>query len=203
MAKRAEDQYSPSIEERKRALRLAMLSRRESISPEAARSVGDRISEALAGDDRYRRARSLALYAASGGEPDVQSLFALATGSGRKVLLPRCRDDRVLSFHAINRWSDLEVGRFGVLEPHRDNPWVDVATIDLIVVPCVAVDRYGGRLGRGGGWYDRSLPGIEDGVACVVAAVHAFQVVDRVPCGPEDRFVDGIVTESGFDPITR
>jgi 5-formyltetrahydrofolate cyclo-ligase len=197
------DQDSSSLEERKRELRRVMLSRRDGITLEVARAIGDLISEALAADDRYRKAHSLAVYAASGGEPDLQSLFELGVESGKRVLLPRCGEDRLLSFHAVGRWSELEVGRFGLLEPSPESQSVDVGVVDLLVVPCVAVDRSGGRLGRGGGWYDRSLSANRGRPGCVVAAVHEFQIVERVPRGSGDRIVDAIVTASGFDLITQ
>lgn len=194
---------SSSLEQRKQDLRRLMRSRRDGIPLDLARSVGDRISEALASDGRYVRARSLAIYAASGGEPDLQTLFVLAVESGRKVLLPRCGADGVLSFRAVSRWSELVVGRFALLEPPETSPAFDLEAVDLLVVPCVAVDRSGGRLGRGGGWYDRSLAASRRRPACVAAAVHAFQIVETVPRGPDDRTVDVIVSESGCDPIAR
>lgn len=192
-----------TIERRKRELRRQMRSRRELTSPELVRDVGNRISDLVAEDRRFQHSRTIAIYAAAGGEPDLRRLFDLGTNRGKTVALPRCGDGGVLSFHAVARWCDLVVGNHRLLEPDEAEPAVEVESIGLLLVPCVAVDRAGGRLGRGGGWYDRTLREARPRTAAVIAAVHFFQIVDRVPRGPGDHPVDAIVSESGLVEVAR
>jgi len=204
----------------KSTLRLEMIARREAVTGEAARAAGDRIADRLAATSAFHHARRVALYAAGGGEPELRSLFERGREAGKAMLLPRCLPGRRLAFHVVDRWSALRPGRYGLLEPAEDTPATAVEALDLVVLPAVAVDPQGVRLGRGGGWYDRSLPaGGPTGTAGIgtqdapeggsgrvevasardgpvlLAAVHDFQVVERVPRGPHDRLVDGWATE--------
>jgi len=192
------DTDSRTIELRKRELRGEMRARRKLISAAMVREVGNRISDVVAEDRRFRQARTVAIYAASDGEPDIRRLFDLGSSLGKTMLLPRCRDGGSLSFHAVARFADLVVGSHGLLEPSEAVPAVDIDSIEFVVVPGVAVDQMGGRLGRGGGWYDRTLRDAGSRKAVVVGAVHSFQIVDRVPMSSGDRSVDAIVSESGL-----
>jgi 5-formyltetrahydrofolate cyclo-ligase len=90
------------------------------------------------------------------------------------------------------------VGRYGLLEPVESAPIVEIDSIGLVLVPCVAVDPMGGRLGRGAGWYDRALRDAGSRKTHVIASVHSFQIVGLVPTCPGDRSVDAIVSESGL-----
>ena len=82
---------------------------------------------------------------------------------------------------------------FGAMEPAEGRA-LDVAELDLVVVPGVAFDRSCGRVGYGGGYYDRLLDKRREGVAAIAIAF-ALQIVDRVPSGAIDRRIDGVVTE--------
>ncbi len=192
------DRNDPALDQRKRALRGRLLARRAAVSGEAARAVGDRIAVHLAEDRLYAGAASVAIYAASGGEPDLRAVFDRGRAEGKTLLLSRCRDDRQLELGVVERWDDLVGGRFGLLEPPVTARFVPHEAVDVILVPCVAVDARGGRLGRGGGWYDRMLAGGSGGGARLVAVAHAFQCVERVPVGEHDRPVDGVATEAGL-----
>lgn len=189
---------SAAVSAGKRALRARMLARRAVLSAEEVRRVGDRIADRIAATAAFRRARRVALYAASGGEPDLRRLFDLGREAGKTMLLPRCASGRRLAFHVVEDWRELAVGRYGVFEPPGHLRRVAPEALDGVLVPAVAVGREGGRLGRGGGWYDRTFPGRATGHPWLVAAVHAFQVVDHVPSGPLDRAVDGWVTEAAL-----
>lgn len=92
-------------------------------------------------------------------------------------------------------------GRFGLLEP--DGPRLDataLAAADVVVVPALAVDRAGIRLGRGGGYYDRALPHARPD-AVLVALVFDDEVVDELPAEAHDRPVDAVVTPSGWQDL--
>jgi len=180
-----------------------MLARRASVSSEEARRVGDLVSEHIADTEPGRVARRIGLYAAAGGEPDLRGLFEHGCATGKVMLLPRCGPDHRLEFCVVEAWGDLVPGRYGVLEPPSECAPADLRDLDLLVVPAVAVDGHGARLGRGGGWYDRTFPGRAGDPPRMVAAVHAFQVVDRVPSGALDRPVDGWASERAVRWIRR
>lgn len=98
----------------------------------------------------------------------------------------------------MERWRELCPGRFGVLEPPAGAPEEAPAVGDAVVVPGVAFDRAGGRLGRGGGHYDRAFPPGAPGAPLLVGFAHAFQLVECVPSDSHDRRMDAIVTERGM-----
>ena len=182
----------------KAAARREILARRRAVGEGEARAVGDRITEHLLAADGFRRAQRIALYAATDGEPDLRGLFDAVRTSARTALLPRCEPGGSLSFRVVEAWSDLVTGRFGLSEPDAGAERYEVSDIDWMLIPAVAIDRSGGRLGRGGGWYDRTLAGPSTDRPSRIAVVHAFQLIDRVPRAEHDRGVDGYVCEDGL-----
>ena len=114
----------------------------------------------------------------------------------RPLLLPRVAG-RALEFAAVGDLSQLRRSQWGVLEPGDDCAAVALAPEDLVLIPGLAFDRCGRRLGRGGGYYDRafSTPGAQP---FRVGIGFSFQLVASVPVGRLDRRVDGIATETGF-----
>ena len=187
------------VGDEKARLRASFSAQRGALSAEDAHRVGARVSDHVLRSEIFRRAESVALYAAQGGEPDLREFYESARRAGKTLFLPRCGLGRRLSFLQVEQWSDLETGRFGLLEPRDGSMEKPVETIDLLLVPALAVDDQGRRLGRGGGWYDRSLPqGEVSGCTCL-AVVHAFQRFrGRLPSDERDRSVEGFVTEEGL-----
>jgi 5-formyltetrahydrofolate cyclo-ligase len=143
----------------------------------------------------YALAPRVALYVALPNELGTRPLFDAVHHAGKTALLPRAHPERrVLEFMAAAHWEQLQPGRYGVREPPAGTP-VRLAAGDLVVVPGLAFDAAGRRLGRGGGWFDRTFPpGARPGPLLVGYAFEQ-QVVESVPSGPTDRCVDWIVTE--------
>lgn len=103
------------------------------------------------------------------------------------------RPDGGLAFAACARWEELRPGRYGVCAPPPEAPDRPLGEGDLLLVPAVAFDRRGGRLGRGKGCYDRALAGAE--AALAVAVGYEFQLVETVPMEAHDRRVDALLTD--------
>jgi 5-formyltetrahydrofolate cyclo-ligase len=141
----------------------------------------------------WRTARVVAGFVAVRGEIGVAGVLAAARARGLAVALPRVAGPELV-FH---RWAGeaLVTSRFGIPEPPPELPVVDRAALDVLLVPGLAFDRAGNRLGYGGGFYDRVLAGPR-GLAVGVA--WGFQVVDAVPCDPWDQRVDALLTEAGW-----
>jgi 5-formyltetrahydrofolate cyclo-ligase len=138
-------------------------------------------------------ARCVAAFVGIPGEPDTRLLIEALRGRGARVLLPVVRGDLDLDFRAYH--GTLVPGAMGTREPPIGGPSVDLAAADVVIVPAVAVDRTGRRLGRGGGSYDRALRRIRPGAA-LIALVHDREVVDEVPVGAHDLPVSIVVTAS-------
>lgn len=137
----------------------------------------------------------VATYLAMSNEVDLSTLYGL-----ERCLFyaPRIDDHDELVLHVYDKDS-LERHQMGFDEPSDDNPLIDPIDIDVVLVPGLAFDRGGGRVGRGRGYYDRLLSRLPRGVAIVGITVDAA-VVELVPMGDSDRRVGWLVTESG---ITR
>lgn len=183
----------------KREIRREIETRREGLSAEVLGRAGREMARALETLPEFQRSRRLALFASLPGEPDTRPVFDLIRRFKREALFPRCTQEGALDFVSVRAWRELRPGRFGILEPEPSAAAIPADTIDLFLVPGVAFDRSGGRLGRGRGFYDRSLP--PD--ACVWGLALDMQWVDRVPTTPLDRRVDGVLTETGFVRIAE
>jgi len=111
-------------------------------------------------------------------------------------LLPRVQGRR-LEWARVDAWDDLVPGPFGIAAPPPDAPARILRAGDVVLVPGLAFDARGWRLGRGGGFYDRAFPPDVPG-PLLVGVAYAFQLLDAVPHDSRDRRVDAIVTEGGL-----
>ena len=181
----------------KRAVRAGLLARRSAIPPGLRGAADSALVTYAMGTAVSVRAATVAAYVPLSGEPAGLGLVdALAAVAGR-VLLPVLRDDRDLDWGVFRGPEFLEDGPFGLRQPAGPRLGVSaVASADLMIVPAVAVDRTGLRLGRGGGSYDRALARVAPGRTLVVALLYDGEVIDSVPADPHDRQVDGVITPS-------
>ncbi|ATO15144.1 5-formyltetrahydrofolate cyclo-ligase [Micromonospora sp. WMMA2032] len=191
--------FSDDVHEAKRELRVALLAARRSLSPprraEAAASVQ---AELVALVRRLRPARMTAYVpvASEPGGDDLPDVLRAALPADAGLLLPVLRDDLDLDWAAYTGRESLRAAGRGLREP--TGPPLGraaVAGADLVVVPALAVDRRGVRLGRGGGSYDRALARVPAGVP-TVALLHDGELVTSVPAGPHDRPVHCVITPS-------
>ncbi len=152
----------------------------------------------------------VAAYASYGTEPGTSSLRGLLAVSGVGVLLPVIRADGGLDW----AWDSGEVGpgavSAGIPEPAAEPVGTGAAGLlqlgcRVVLVPALAVDRRGGRLGKGAGFYDRVLAGLEadDDRPLLVAVVHDDDVVDEIPTHGHDMPVDAVLTPSAFLDLRR
>ena len=183
-----------SAEPAKAALREALNARRRTRSPAERAAAAAAVASALL--RRLARVRVLAAFAPDDTEPGHGRLPAAFTQLGARVLLPVVPDSGAELRWAVDT-GRLAPGRFGLPEPvgPRLGPTA-VGTAEVVVVPALAVDRGGTRLGRGGGWYDRALRHVRPG-AVVAAVVFDDELVDELPTEPHDRRVTAVVTPSG------
>lgn len=140
--------------------------------------------------DAWKRAQVVLLYDALPGEVELSMLVDAA--GRRTVALPVVvgRGQPLL----LREWGNFSRGPFGIREPDARSPTVDPASVDLVVVPGLAFDRRGGRLGQGGGFYDRTLRGM---TAVRLAVAYSPQVLPEVPMAAHDVRMHGVVTERG------
>jgi 5-formyltetrahydrofolate cyclo-ligase len=174
-----------------------MAARRAAVPPELALAAGAAAARHLAGVPEFRACARVALYASLRGELPAQPLYALARHAGKRLLWPRVEPAGELVFASCARWEDLRLGRYGVLAPVSRLAAEPLVAGDLVLLPGLAFDAAGWRLGRGGGHYDRALAALRPGVA-VFGVGYEFQRVEEVPAGPRDQRVDAVLTEAGL-----
>lgn len=183
----------------KAGLRAAVLAARDRLDPEWRRQASATITATLRQLPEQSAAPTVLSYAAFRSEFDTRAFNEQVLASGRTLLLPRVdRTIRQLRLYVVTSLTDDVVpGVWGILEP--DPARCREASIDqagFVLIPGVAFDARGGRLGYGGGFYDRLLTGARAGLA-KVAAAYSIQVVDAVPVDDRDARVDTLVTELG------
>jgi 5-formyltetrahydrofolate cyclo-ligase len=180
------------VAEEKAALRTRLRAMRDAIPPTEQADKAGRIEERLMSLDAVRLARTLLVFYAFGSEVATRNLMARLLEEGRRVLLPYM-DAEGIAAAEVRPGDALVETTYGPKEPSR-RVAVDPTEIDLVVVPGLAFDREGYRVGYGGGAYDRYLTRLRSNATKVGIAFHA-QVVESVPRGPGDQPVDLVVTE--------
>jgi len=189
-------------DERKRALRAQMLERRGRLAPEEAERRGKAAQGHLLASSIWINTRIIALYMPIRGEMDTGLLRVRAWAEDRIVLLPRCAAGRQLEFVACNDMTQFTRGPYGILEPLPSLPGIDLEDPDqvpqLLIVPCLAVDRRAYRLGFGGGYYDRLLCRPALRASLCIALIYSMQLVASLPVESWDVRLHGACTEKGF-----
>lgn len=186
---------TPPTGSRKRATRRTLLARRDALSEgeRAARSAKIAVSAIALLEQRVAAGGVVGLYAAKGSEVDTTAIDEAARARGFVVAYPRVLGDaRPLAFHAV-RIDELVTARFGLREPTADAPVIELAGIAAFLLPGLAFDRSGGRIGWGRGHYDATLAAAPD--ALRVGLAFEFQVVDGVPREAHDAPLHAIITE--------
>ncbi|MGE5673581.1 MAG: 5-formyltetrahydrofolate cyclo-ligase [Mycobacterium leprae] len=186
----------------KAALRKQMIEQRLALSPDERQARSCAAQAALLASEAFASARRLLLYVAFRGEVGTEAIVAAAAKAGKELVLPRVeKATHKLWLHRWDGdWFGLHNGTYGIQEPCAVWPLVEPGSIDLVVVPGAAFDRLGGRLGYGGGYYDRLLPLIRTGNsrAKLIGLAYDLQVVEAIPTEEHDVRLDGVATEAGL-----
>ena len=184
-----------TITAEKAALRRRVRAYLEDLSPRQRRESDDALFARFLSLPQVEAADTLLLYHGMGAEPDTARLFPALWARGKRLCLPRCLPGHGMEARLIRPDSVLLPHRFGMLEPGEDCPPVNRADIGLALVPGLAFDRSGGRLGQGGGYYDRWLAGFSGFTA---ALCRAPLLLERVPAEGRDLPVALVLTEEGL-----
>ncbi len=182
-----------SIQEAKQALRKQVCAALKRIRPEQRVAASARARALLERQALWQAARSVLFFASLAEELDVWPLLASALAAGKQVALPRfvAATRSYETCWILNLETDVQAGHFGIREPRSHCARVSSGRLDLILVPGVAFDLHGRRLGRGKGYYDQLL-GALHGITCGVAFEE--QIVDEVPLEPHDMRLKCLLT---------
>lgn len=194
----------PGARLNKRTLRARYRQLRQAMSASAQRQHASDAARAALVSGLLLGARCVALYLPADGELSPLPLAARLRQRGVRIVLPVVRRTPLRGPHLLFRlWSrntTLQLNRFGIPEPDAQAPTVPAIAIDRLLVPLVAFDHTGTRLGMGGGYYDRLLGGLPDGLRPrVIGFAHALQAAAQpLPRSPWDAPLDAVVTERGW-----
>ena len=183
----------PSLITEKRLLRAALMERRRG---GVVQESGERLARSFVAAFATAPGMVVSGYWPMGDEIDPRPLLALLAAAGCRVALPVVTGPgRCLDFRAWTPGDPLEPGPFGTSHPPAASPPLRP---ELLLVPLLAFDRRGWRLGYGGGFYDRTLAALRrDGGALAVGVAFAVQEVAAVPHDQYDQPLDGLATEVG------
>jgi 5-formyltetrahydrofolate cyclo-ligase len=182
--------------EAKRSLRERILEARDALPPATRARHADAIIARLRAREDFHLARTVLLSLAFRSEWETRPLFDAALALGKTPVVPRVNvASRVLDLYAIaDLERDVASGYRGIAEPLAHCQSVAPSAVDWVLVPGVAFDTRGHRIGYGGGYYDRLLPTLRND-ARRIAGAFELQMIDRVPAAQHDLQVDAIVTE--------
>ncbi|MCG5449000.1 MULTISPECIES: 5-formyltetrahydrofolate cyclo-ligase [Micromonospora] len=181
----------------KRDTRVELLARRRSLPAETRAAAAGRVQAELVSLVRRLRPHRMTAYVPVGSEPggaDLPEVLRAALPADAELLLPVLLTDLDLDWAAYAGPAALIAAGRGIREPVGARLGVAaVAHAELVVVPALAVDRHGRRLGRGGGSYDRALARVPQ-AALTVVPLHDGELVEALPAEPHDRQVRAVVT---------
>ncbi|SFN62968.1 5-formyltetrahydrofolate cyclo-ligase [Streptomyces sp. cf124] len=194
----------PEPELSKRMLRRELLLVRSGLTPDDVRKTTGALADRALDLPELAHARTVAAYVSVGSEPGTLALLDALRARGVRVLLPVLLPDNDLDWGVYEGEASLarvrHGGRMELLEPAGERLGPDaVTTADAVLLPGLAVDARGMRLGRGGGSYDRVLARLARAGAdpALVVLLYDTEVLDRVPEEEHDRPVHAVVTPSG------
>ncbi len=183
------DREDDELRSRKVALRRQLLTERAHMAAPERSAAGRAIRDAVLSLPETQMAGTVAAYVSVGTEPDTRGLVYALWKRGAYVLLPLLLGDNDLDWASYEGPDSLAAAPRGLLEPTEPPRGPEAVTsADLVIVPALAVDRGGRRLGRGGGSYDRALARVGAAVP-TVALIYDGELLDEVPAGPRDQRV--------------
>ncbi|MBQ7542027.1 MAG: 5-formyltetrahydrofolate cyclo-ligase [Clostridia bacterium] len=141
----------------KQALRSKYLRLRRALAPEHKRALDSAIVSRLLDSTAFLDARTILCFVPMPHEIDVMPVFEHAWRIGKEIAAPRCLQDGLMEFRFVRKRQDLSCGAYGIPEPIADCALCVPDASALCIVPCLAADHAGHRLGHGGGYYDRYL----------------------------------------------
>ena len=168
---------------------------RNNLSQREIRRKSNQIKKKLLETDEFKQAYCIAFYVSYNNEVHTHDMIKDSLVNRKQVVVPVTnKENKCLLLSKLERWNELEVGAYGILEPMKQHvKEISIGIIDIIIVPGVVFDEYGHRIGHGMGYYDdllkTSLNAVHIGLA------FEFQIVDALPAEEQDVPVDKIVTE--------
>lgn len=180
--------------DKKKELRKQMKELRGKLGADEKRKLDECVFDNFINNPVYARADSIFAFVSFGDEVDTHKIIEHALEHGKRVCVPKVisKESGMIAVE-LESFQDLAPGAYGILEPVNAANAVEENSIDLAIVPGLAFDFAGGRLGYGGGYYDRFLSKLKDN-AFKVGLCFDFQIIENVPTSKFDVALDGIIS---------
>lgn len=184
---------------KKKELRKYILDIRNNMDEGEKQEKDSVIRDKFLESDYYKNSNKIFIYISYSSEIDTINIINRALNDGKDIFVPRTIfETKEMDAVKINSLKNMKKDRYGILEPEEGRPCIDPNELDLIVVPGVAFDNNGGRMGYGAGYYDRYFKKISTekrNHVKKIALAYDFQIVDNVPMNNQDVNIDYIITE--------
>ncbi|MFH1563825.1 MAG: 5-formyltetrahydrofolate cyclo-ligase [Nitrospirota bacterium] len=180
----------------KAEIRKAILAKRYLLSPEEIIRKSSQIKKRLFEVTEFKTSNCIAFYISFRNEVRTHEMVKEALGLGKKIIVPVVEREKTLSLCEIKDFEEeLGIGKFGLLEPKSEyRRQVDLSELELVIVPGIAFDENGNRIGYGGGYYDNLLSQLA-GIPFIGLA-YELQIIAQIPTADYDIPVHKIITES-------
>ena len=186
----------------KKILRKEILTKRKNIDIVEKEKMDRKILDKFYESKYYREAKNIFIYISYDSEINTKEIINKALKDNKKIYVPRTEfKTRLMDAVEITSLDNLIESEYGILEPSAEEPHINPNELDLIVVPGVAFDRNGGRMGYGAGFYDRYFKKInKDNIKKIkkLALAYDFQILEKIPMNEQDVPVSYIITEKEF-----
>lgn len=175
----------------KTELRAYMKEKRNALLPELKKEYDEIIFNKIISSDFYKNSKYVFSYVSFGSEADTIKIIKRALSDKKHVFVPKVLSKEEMKACEISSMEDMAPGKYGILEPKViENSGSE--NVDLIITPGLAFDKRGGRLGYGGGYYDRFFKSFK-GKGLRIGLCYDFQITDKVPLGKYDVLLDKVI----------
>lgn len=186
----------------KKELRSACLEKIKITPPEKFREWGAEVCNIVTKTDQWKNAGTVFIFVSMPTETDTSELIKNALNTGKRLCVPKIVGEGIMNAVEITCTTQLRSGKFGIYEPDDTCLTVPKNEIDLVLLPCLAADENGRRLGRGGGYYDRFCEDYTGDKIIVCPEMFLFKN-GEIPTEKWDITADGVLTEKRFISAKR
>ena len=187
----------------KKELRREILNIRNNLDKDTKKKYDEIIFSKLRKRKEYLNSNNIFIYLGYGSEIDTISFVKSMFLDGKNVCIPKTNiEDKTMEAVIITDLDNLEEDKYGILEPISNYKVINKNDIDLVIMPGLAFDNNGGRLGYGGGYYDKFLMDCSED-KFKIALAYNFQVIESVPKEEHDILVDCIITEENEKNVDK
>ena len=190
------------INDEKKLLRDKIKAYRKNLSPKKKEKLDRGVLENVLSSGELSKHKLILCYISTYIEVDTKGILSYCHENGIKTAVPRCVGKRKMDFYYYNSDSITEVSKYGIIEPVPENNTLVTDFNDaLCIVPALAYDKSGYRLGYGGGFYDTFIEKHEN--MTTMGICYSENILDAVPREPHDRYVDILITDKFTEALSN